>query len=234
MSIHLIRDLDHLHRAVLTMCGRVEEMIHAAVEALHKPDYDRAMEIIRKDDEIDRMDVEIEEECLKLLALHQPVAIDLRRITTVLKIGAELERVADLGVSIAERACGIVRCPEIAVPDDMKDMSRQALDMLHRSIDAYVHLDIRMAREVCLQDETIDNLNRDIINELTELMKRRPDLVEPAIHMFSASRQIERIADHATNIAEDVVYLVQGEIVRHRNRGELPAGSQPVGSASSH
>ena len=191
-------------------------------------------DIIRKDDEIDRMDVEIEEECLKLLALHQPVAIDLRRITTVLKIGAELERVADLGVSIAERACGIVRCPEIAVPDDMKDMSRQALDMLHRSIDAYVHLDIRMAREVCLQDETIDNLNRDIINELTELMKRRPDLVEPAIHMFSASRQIERIADHATNIAEDVVYLVQGEIVRHRNRGELPAGSQPVGSASSH
>ena len=226
MSIHLIRDLDHLHRTVLTMCGRVEEMIHAAVEALHKPDFDRAVEIIRRDDEIDRMDVEIEEECLKLLALHQPVAIDLRRITTVLKIGGELERVADLGVSIAHRACGIVRSPEITVPDDMKEMSHQALDMLHRSIDAYVHLDIRTAREVCLQDEAIDKLNRDIINELTELMKRRPDLVEPAIHMFSASRQIERIADHATNIAEDVIYLVQGEIVRHRNRGELPETSR--------
>src|SRR6185369_4479250 len=99
----------------------------------------------------------------------------------------------------------------------------QALDMLHRSIDAYVHLDIRTAREVCVQDEAIDKLNRDIINELTELMKRRPDLVEPAMHLFSASRQIERIADHATNIAEDVIYLVQGEIVRHRNRGDLPA-----------
>jgi phosphate transport system protein len=231
MSIHLIRDLDHLHRSVLTMCGRVEEMIHAAVDALHKPDYERAMEIIRWDDDVDRMDVEIEEECLKLLALHQPVAIDLRRITTVLKIGAELERVADLGVSIAERACGIVRSPEITVPDDMKDMSAQALDMLHRSIDAYVHLDIRTAREVCLQDEAIDKLNREIIEELTELMKRRPDLVEPAMHLFSASRQIERIADHATNIAEDVIYLVQGEIVRHRNRAESGTASRPAGTA---
>lgn len=233
MSIHLIRDLDHLHRTVLTMCGRVEEMIHEAVDALHKPDYERAVEIIKRDDEIDRMDVEIEEECLKLLALHQPVAIDLRRITTVLKIGAELERVADLGVSIAERACGIVRSPEITVPDDLKDMSSQALDMLHRSIDAYVHLDIRTARDVCLQDEAIDKLNRDIIDELTEMMKRRPDLVEPAMHLFSASRQIERIADHATNIAEDVVYLVQGEIVRHRNRGSVGArGASPTTSNS--
>lgn len=229
MSIHLIRDLDHLHRSVLTMCGRVEEMIHAAVDALHKPDYDQAMAIIRLDDEVDRMDVEIEEECLKLLALHQPVAIDLRRITTVLKIGAELERVADLGVSIAERAVGIVKSPEITVPDDLKDMSGQALDMLHRSIDAYVHLDIRTAREVCLQDEAIDKLNREIIEELIELMKRRPDLVEPAMHLFSASRQIERIADHATNIAEDVIYLVQGEIVRHRNRADTTttAGTSP-------
>lgn len=218
MSIHMIRDLDNLHRLLLTMCARVEEMIHAAVDALHHPNYDRAKQIMASDDEVDRMDVVIEEECLKLLALHQPVAIDLRRITTVLKIGAELERVADLGVSIAERACGIVSCPEILVPEDMKLMSRQALDMLHRSIDAYVHLDVRTARDVCSQDESIDNLNRIIIEELTDLMRTKPNLVEPALHLFSASRQIERIADHATNIAEDVVYLVQGEIIRHRNR----------------
>ena len=218
MSIHLIRDLDHLHRMILTMCARVEEMIHSAVDALHKPNYDRAKQIMADDDEVDRMDVEVEEECLKLLALHQPVAIDLRRITTVLKIGGELERVADLGVSIAERACGIVSCAEISVPENMKDMSRQALDMLHRSIDAYVHLDVRTAREVCAQDESIDDLNRVIIQELTRLMQTQPALVEPALHLFSASRQIERIADHATNIAEDVVYLVQGEIIRHRNR----------------
>ena len=200
------------------MCARVEQIIHSAVDALHNPNYERARQIMAADDEVDRMDVEIEEECLKLLALHQPVAIDLRRITTVLKIGGELERVADLGVSIAERSCGIASCAEISAPEDMKDMSRQALDMLHRSIDAYVHLDVRTAREVCNQDETIDNLNRVIIEELTDLIRSRPDLVEPALHMFSASRQIERIADHATNIAEDVVYLVQGEIIRHRNR----------------
>lgn len=218
MSIHLIRDLDHLHKSVMTMCARVEEMIHAAVDALYKPDFERAKSVVERDAEIDRMDVQIEEECLKLLALHQPVAIDLRRITSVLKIGGELERVADLGASIAERACGIVSCPEIAVPDNLKEMSRQALDMLHRSIDAYVHLDVHMAREVCRQDDTIDRLNREIIDELTAFMKTHPHLIEPAIHMFSASRQIERVADHATNIAEDVIYLVHGEIVRHRNR----------------
>lgn len=218
MSIHLIRDLDHLHRMILTMCAKVEEMIHSAVEALHQPNYDRAKQIMAADDEVDRMDVQVEEECLKLLALHQPVAIDLRRITTVLKIGGELERVADLGVSIAERACGIASCGEITVPDNLKDMSRQALDMLHRSIDAYVHLDVRTARDVCAQDESIDELNRQIIEELTRLMQTQPNQVEAALHLFSASRQIERIADHATNIAEDVVYLVQGEIIRHRNR----------------
>jgi phosphate transport system protein len=218
MSIHLIRDLDNLHRMILTMCAKVEEMIHSAVEALHQPNYDRAKQIMSADDDVDRMDVEVEEECLKLLALHQPVAIDLRRITTVLKIGGELERVADLGVSIAERACGIASCGEIAVPDNLKDMSRQSLDMLHRSIDAYVHLDVRTAREVCAQDESIDELNRKIIDELTKMMQANPNQVEAALHLFSASRQIERIADHATNIAEDVVYLVQGEIIRHRNR----------------
>lgn len=218
MSIHLVRDLDALHRLVLTMCARVEDMIHVAVETLHHPDYDRAREIVAQDDDIDTLDVEIEEECLKLLALHQPVAIDLRRITTVMKISAELERVADLGVSIAQRALGIISSPELTIPETLQEMSRRALDMLHQSIDAYVHLDVRLARQVCQQDEAVDALNREIINELTVLMRNRPDLVEPAVHLFSAARQVERIADHATNIAEDVVYLVHGEIIRHRNR----------------
>jgi len=220
MSIHLIKDLDTLHRLLLTMCARVEDMIHAAVEALHNPDYERAREIIAQDHDIDQLDVEIEEECLKLLALHQPVAIDLRRITTVMKISAELERVADLGCSIAERALGIISTPEIAVPDTLKEMSRQSLEMLHQSIDAYVQLDVRKARRVCQMDEAVDQLNREIIAELTELMRHRPDLIDAGVHLFSAARQIERVADHATNIAEDVVYLVQGEIIRHRNRME--------------
>jgi phosphate transport system protein len=226
MSIHLIRDLDSLHRKVLTMCGHVEEMIHEAVATLHQPQFQKARDIVTKDDAIDEMDVEIEEECLKLLALHQPVAIDLRRITTVMKISAELERVADLGVNIAERACGIVASPEISAPEKLKEMSRLALDMLHRSIDAYVQLDVRLAREVCQSDDHVDQLNREIIDELTEIMQRRSDLIVPAIHLFSASRQIERIADHATNIAEDVVYLVQGEIIRHRGRMQGSAATR--------
>lgn len=218
MSIHLIKDLDHLHHRVLTMCARVEEMIHTAVDSLHHPNFELASQLVKQDDVIDDLDVQIEEECLKLLALHQPVAIDLRRVTTVMKISAELERVADLSVNIAERALGIVSCAEITVPDNLKDMSRQALDMLHRGIDAYVNLDVRLAREVCLADDQVDQLNREIIAELSEMMKRHPELIDPALHLFSASRQIERIADHATNIAEDVMYLVQGEIIRHRNR----------------
>lgn len=218
MAIHLIRDLDNLHRSVLTMCARVEELIEAAVDALHRRDYDAAARVPLQDDDIDRMDVQIEEECLKLLALHQPVAIDLRRITTVMKIAGELERVADIGANIAERAQAIVRCTELPVPDDLKDMSAKALEMLHQAIDAYVRLDARLAREVCRADDIVDDYNRKIIDDLTRLMQRQPSLIEPAMHLFSACRQIERVADHATNIAEDVVYLVEGAIIRHRSR----------------
>jgi phosphate transport system protein len=140
-----------------------------------------------------------------------------------MKISAELERVADLGCSIAERALGVISCPEIAIPENLKVMSRQALEMLHHSIDAYVHLDVRLARQVCQMDDKVDQLNREIIAELTAIMKSRPDLIDAAVHLFSAARQIERVADHATNIAEDVVYLVQGEIIRHRLRMENEA-----------
>jgi phosphate transport system protein len=221
MSIHLIRDLEQLHRNVLTMCASVEEMIEIAVDILHKRDFERARELNSRDDLIDALDVQIEEECLKLLALHQPVATDLRRITTVMKISGELERVADLGVNIAERACGVASSPEIYIPEDLKQMSTLAMAMLHRSIDSYVHLDPTLARQICLQDDDVDQLNRSIISELTALMQRQPNLIESAIHLFSASRQIERVADHATNIAEDVVYLVEGEIIRHRSRWNM-------------
>jgi phosphate transport system protein len=216
MSIHLIRDLDTLHRDILSMCAMVEELVHKAVAGLGSPGDELPHELARMDDDIDQWDVRIEEECLKILALHQPVAIDLRRIAAVLKITAELERVADLGVHIAERACSISGSAELAVPDRLKEMARRALDMLHRAIDAYVELDSAMARQVCAEDDDVDQLNREIIAELTERMQRSPELVESSMHMFSASRHIERIADHATNIAEDVVYLVEGEIIRHR------------------
>jgi phosphate transport system protein len=216
MSIHLTRDLEALHRDILSMCAMVEEMIHTAVDELWQPNLDSSRELARKDDEIDRWDVRIEETCLKILALHQPVAIDLRRITAVLKISGELERVADLAVHIAERACALIARPEVQVPEKLKQMARLAIDMLHRSIDAYVSLDSSLARKVCSDDENVDRLNREIIDELTSTMEDSPVCIEPAMHLFSAARHVERVADHATNIAEDVVYLVEGEIIRHR------------------
>ncbi|QDU78715.1 hypothetical protein Pla110_04190 [Polystyrenella longa] len=211
-----MRDLEQLHHDLLTMSSMVEEMIHLSVDTLSEPSYEKAAELAAKDDIIDRWDVRLEENCLKVLALHQPVAIDLRRLTTVLKITAELERVADLGVHIAERACSLINGPAIVVPDRLQVMVRSSVEMLHRSINAYVQLDSNMARRVCDDDDGIDELNRLIINELSAQMQANPSCIESALHLFSASRHVERVADHATNIAEDVVYLVEGEIIRHR------------------
>ena len=216
MSIHLTRDLETLHQHIMAMCAVVEEVVHHAVEELSRPDVHVSKQIVDRDDEVDRWDVRIEEECLKILALHQPVAENLRRVTAVMKIAWELERVADVAVNIAERAAGLAGAPEIAVPDKLDQMAQVALEMLRLSLDAFVAQDSRLAREVCVQDDIVDALNREIIDDLLVMMKRSPDLVEPALQLFSASRHVERVADHATNIAEDVVYLVEGEIIRHR------------------
>lgn len=225
MSVHLIRDLDNLHRSLMTMCTMVEELIHAAVNTLAKPDHRMARELAERDRDIDNYDVTIEEECLKILALHQPVATDLRRIAAVMKISGELERVADLAVHIAERSSYLEGTTAISIPPKVHTMAENAVTMLHESIDAYVNLDTAMARKVCRQDDIVDELNREIIQTITEMMSKSPDLIETALHLFSASRHVERVADHATNIAEDVVYLVEGEIVRHRGRSDHKVAS---------
>jgi phosphate transport system protein len=223
MSIHLVRDMETLHRNILSMCAMVEDLVHRAVAELDRPDAELTHELVTRDNEIDRREVQLEEDCLKILALHQPVAVDLRRIATVMKITAELERVADLGVNISERAAGLAAGPEIAIPDKLHYMAQTALDMLHRSIDSYVEMDSVLARKVCEQDDVVDQFNREIITELIQVMHASPNLIEPAMYLFSAARHVERVADHATNIAEQVVYLVEGEIIRHRS--ELPHGS---------
>lgn len=218
MSIHLQADLKELHKDLLSMCAMVEDMIHRAVDQLASPNLDEAKALYDEDNNIDRWDVRIEDSCLKVLALHQPVAIDLRRITTVLKISGELERVADLAVNIAERACGLLDAPDVVVPDQLKDMAKDAVDMLHRSIDAYVDLDSAKARQVILDDDLIDEANQKIINQLIDMMHRSPERLDALIHLFSAVRQVERVGDHASNIAEDVVYLVEGKIIRHARK----------------
>ncbi len=223
LSRHLTRDLETLHRNMLLMCGMAEELVHKSLAALQEPDSAVSNELVAEDDAIDDLDVRLEEDCLKILALYQPVADDLRRITTVMKITGELERVADLGVNIAERAASLASGPEIVIPDTLERMAGDALSMLHDSINALVNLDSHLARRVCARDETVDEYNRNIIVELTETMKRSPALIEPMMHLFSVARHVERVADHATNIAEDVIYLVEGEIVRHRPEiGESP------------
>jgi len=220
MSVHLQADLNALHKDLLSMSASVEEMIHQAVAQLSEPSIEEAKALMDRDTDIDRWDVVIEENCLKMLALHQPVAIDLRRITTVLKLVAELERVADLAVNISERACGLLDAPEVVVPDELKEMAQQSVNMLHRAIDAYVALDSRMAREVCSEDDEIDDANESLINYLIQQMHVQPDRLDALLHLFSAVRQVERVADHATNIAEDVVYLVEGRIIRHARKLE--------------
>lgn len=219
MSIHLTRDLEELHRDIISLCALVEDLIQRAVQQLSDPSDSDVRELAERDREIDLRDVRIEENCLKILALHQPVAVDLRRITAVLKISAELERVADLAVHIAERATGFAWSVDVDLHQKLERMAQMAVEMLHQSIDAYVKLDSRLARNICASDGEVDDLNLQIINEIMEKMKENPGMVDSGMHLFSASKHLERVADHATNIAEDVVYLVEGEIIRHSAAG---------------
>jgi phosphate transport system protein len=216
MSKHLQRDLDNLQRDLLAMAASVEEAIHRSIRALQSREKGLARQVIEGDSVIDEEENHVEEECLKLLALHQPVAVDLRRITAALKINNELERMADLAEDIAERALHLAELPPVPVPTKLQRMTDLTTTMVRESLDAFVHLDVRLARIVCRMDDEVDRYNHDIIEELIQMMHDKPALVEAGLSFFSATRHLERIADHATNIAEDVVYLVGGEIVRHR------------------
>jgi len=216
MSKHLERDLENLQRDLMTMAASVEEAIQKAIKALETRSVSLAQEVIDGDHQIDEEENHVEEECLKMLALHQPVATDLRRITAALKINAELERMADLAEDIAERAMHLAQLLPITMPIKLQRMTDLTTTMVRQSLDAFVSLDVKLARMVCRMDDEVDRYNSDIINELIDTMKAAPESVEAGISMFSAIRHLERIADHATNIAEDVVYLVQGEIIRHR------------------
>src|SRR5436190_15458487 len=216
MSKHLERDLDDLQRDILAMAASVEEAIHKAIRALQGREVRLAREVIAGDAEIDREENQVEEECLKMLALHQPVASDLRRITAALKINTDLERMGDLAEDIAERALQLAQPPLIPTPPRLQRMTDLTTSMVRQSLDSFANLDARLARRVCRLDDEVDRYNHDIIEDLIKAMQESPALVKAGLSMFSATRHLERIADHATNIAEDVIYLVEGEIVRHR------------------
>jgi phosphate transport system protein len=215
MSRHLERDLDNLQRDLLALAASVEEAIHIAIRALQEREPALADQVIAGDTQIDQEENQVEEECLKILALHQPVAVDLRRIAAALKINTDLERMADLAEDIAERAAHLAKFPPFPVPVQLQSMTDMTTSMVRQSLDAFVNLDSRHARRVCRLDDEVDRCNEEIIQELIKTMRTSPDMVEPGLSLFSATRHLERIADHATNIAEDVVYLVEGAIIRH-------------------
>ncbi len=215
MSKHWERDLDNLQRHLMDLATSVEEAIFKCTRALQERNTALAREVVDGDSAIDQEENYVENECLKMLALHQPVAIDLRRIIAALKINTDLERMADLAVNIAERALSLADLPRIAVPDRLQRMTDLTTSMVRQSLDAFVLLNADQARQIIRLDDEVDRYNREIIAELIGHMQRTAELVPAFMAFFSAVRQLERIADHATNIAEDVVYLIEGEIIRH-------------------
>lgn len=216
MAKHLQRDLDTLQRDLLALAALVEGSIHKAILALQQRDVQLAREVIAGDTQIDKEENHIDEECLKILALHQPVAVDLRRIIAAMMINTDLERMGDLAEEIAERAILLSHPPLLPIPEKLQRMTDLTTMMVRESLDAFVNLNTVEAQTVMRMDDEVDRYNKEIIDELIQAMRSSPALVEAALSMFSAVRHLERIADHATNIAEDVVYLVEGEIVRHR------------------
>ena len=215
MSIHLHRDMEKLQKRVIALAGDVEDRVDKAVRALFNRDAEVATKLINSDTAIDLEENEIEEQCLKILALHQPVAIDLRRVASIFKINSELERMADLAANIAERVYALTRAPEIHIPHGFQHMADTTNSMVREALDSFINIDVSLAKRVCRMDEEVDRLNNDLIKESILLMKAAPENIESGLNLFSICRQLERIADHATTIADDVVYLVEGVIIRH-------------------
>ena len=210
------REIEKLKKRILALSAVVENSVEQAVLSVTERNESLAARVIDLDNEIDQMEVDVEEECLKILALHQPVANDLRFVIAVLKINNDLERIGDEAVNIAERAFFLSRHTPIKIPFDFTMMSDKTQAMLRLSLDALVTLNTDLAREVGARDDEVDDLNRQMYLHIQNEMRRQQNDVECLVHVLSISRHLERIADYATNIAEDVIYLIEGEIVRHK------------------
>lgn len=215
MSQVFVHEIDKLKKKILSLSAQVEENVVLAVKALITRDPALAKQVILSDSEIDRQEVEVEEEALKILALYQPVAMDLRFLTTVLKINNDLERIGDLAANIANRARKICKEPKVAMPTELDEAALKARDMVRNSLTAFVNLDADLANEVRDADDEVDDLCKEVIQFVIRSGQRAPDHLRVYLHMLVASRNLERIGDHATNIAEDIIYLIDGVIVRH-------------------
>lgn len=218
----LVKEIDTLKRRILSLSALAEENVQKAARSIANRDPDLAQEVIEGDHKLDATEVELEEECLKILALHQPVAIDLRYIVSTLKINNDLERIGDLAVNIARASQFLAQHDRIEVPFDFRAMARKAENMVSDALDSLVEMDAELAREVRAADPEVDNMHASMYDIVGNVARHQPDSVPMLIRMLTASHHLERIADHATNIAEDVIYMTEGRIVRHGEDTEPP------------
>jgi len=215
MSVHFRREIDQLKKQVLSLSALVEEAVWLAVRAVQERDPRLAERVIDGDSVVDAREVAVEEECLKLLALYQPVASDLRFVVTVLKLNNDLERIGDLAVNIAGRAKYLASQPPLETAFDFAGMATKTQEMLRLALDALVNVDPVKAREVCAMDDAVDAIHREVYCLVQKGIQADPVRVDIYITTLSISRYLERLADHATNIAEDVLYMFEGRVLRH-------------------
>jgi phosphate transport system protein len=212
---HFAVELEELNQALLGMGALVESSIHCSVQALVNRDERMARRVIEDEVRINQMELDIDARVTRLLALNQPVAGDLRLLIIALKINTDLERMGDLAVNIAERAISLAKVPLVKPLIDTPRMASLVEDMLHSSLDAFVKRDADLAEKVLPADDEVDSIRDNIYSELLEVMQHNPSIVPSAIHLMFVARNLERIADHTTNIAEDVIFLVRGIDIRH-------------------
>lgn len=216
MALHLSKEINNLKKLILQQSTLVEQAVKQSIVALQHKDAKAGKDVISGDVTIDRKEVDLEEECLKILALHQPVAFDLRYVITCLKINNDLERIGDLAVRIATRAVTICDYPKESLPNQIFQLASQAQELLRRCINSLMEMDIKISRDIILKEEEIDAFAEDIKAILVDRLKAKPELAECYMAMISAARNIQRLADYAANIAEDIIYMITGEIVRHQ------------------
>jgi len=216
VTVHMFREIDKLKKEILALGASVEEAVQRAVQSVIDRNARLASEVVEMDQEIDQAEVDIEEECLKILALHQPVAVDLRFIVAVLKINSDLERIGDLAVNVAKQGRYLATRERLEIPFDFEGMAAKTQRMLKGALDALVNMDAVLAKGVCAADDEVDEINRNMFAKVESAIRGNLDRLNDWIRLFAISRNMERIADHATNIAEDVIYMTEGEIVRHR------------------
>jgi len=221
MERHFDEELKEVKEKLLRMAALVEESIAQSIQGLKEEREDLPREVLRREDEVNSLDVEVDGLGLKLLALNQPMAIDLRFISVVLRIGRDLERMGDLAVNIAERTLDIIRFPRLKPLIDIPRMADAAQKMVRDSLTAFIEKDADLARDICRRDDDVDQLNDQVFRELLTYMMQDPSSISRAVDLILVSRNLERIADHATNIAEDVIYFVEGRTIKHHCEGGL-------------